>query len=141
MFKLLQKVPYWQLIAVPLLLLFIGAASNQAVLIANGDKFPVLINQEQIVQACTPAVDKSPFDSMPLVTPSVDINTCANGGEFLDDSHVIMTSKSHLNILADIFDFHDATYSIGDLLMMLGSWMRGWSFVAWVVLVIRKFLE
>jgi hypothetical protein len=143
MFKLIQRIPYWYLIAIPLLFTFLGAASNQLVLIANGDRFPVLVNQEQITKSCTPDSKTPEPDYFSILGPvtRVDPYACSNGGEFLDDTHVIMTDQSHLKILADIFDMHAATYSIGDFLLMLGSWMRDWAGIAWIVLVIRKFLE
>src|SRR5208282_1411341 len=38
------------LIAIPLLLVLLGAASNQAVLIANHGKFPVMLNERQVME-------------------------------------------------------------------------------------------
>jgi hypothetical protein len=151
MFKFIKKVPYWYLIAIPLLLTFMGAASNQAVLIANGDKFPVMANEEKLQKFCQPqeagnsfaaAIAKAlgiPEKSTQMAEP--DPFTCAAGGEFLDDVHVIMTSKSHLKPLADVFDMHDGIYSIGDFSLIFGEWMWGWSPLAWLALVIRKLIE
>ncbi len=151
MFKFLSKVPYWYLIAIPLLLTFMGAASNQAVLIANGDKFPVMASEEKLQKYCQP---QEASDSLSAVIAKAlagrsaivketapDPYTCSNGGEFLDEVHVIMTPKSHLRPLADIFDMHDGIYSIGDFSLMLGEWIMGWAPLAWIVLVIRKFIE
>lgn len=149
MFKKLFRIPYWYLIAIPLLCIGLGAASNQAVLVANGDKFPVSINAEKQSKMCAPQDSLSQAIAAALagnaktakLEASTDINLCANGGEFLDDTHVIMTAKSHLTILADIFDFHDGIYSVGDGLLMLGEWSWDISVIAWFALVIRKFIE
>jgi len=56
----------------------------------------------------------------------------------LDDVHCVMTSKTHLNFLADVFDLKEAIYSVGDFLLMLGEWL--WSFVpiVWVTLILKK---
>ena len=43
--------------------------------------------------------------------------------------------------MADIWDFHDVTYSIGDFMLMLGDWFMGWAPLAWLVLIIRKLIE
>jgi hypothetical protein len=146
MFKLLKKLPYWYLIAIPLLSLGLGAASNQAVLIANGDKFPVMVNAEKIHKACAPAIDADPLSALirnimhTETAKDPDPNSCTNGGVFLDGVHTIMQPKDHLKFLADIFDL-GSIYSIGDFGIILGSWMWDWSLSAWVVLVLRKFIE
>ena len=147
MFKTLKKIPYWYLIAIPLLAIGIGAASNQAVLIANGGKFPVQVNAEEQAKLCVaPKADAdyalpSAHRQEPAEPSAPDMNTCANGGEYLDEVHTIMNSQSHLKAFADIFNLGAATYSIGDFLLILGEWMWGWSCIAWCVLVIRKFVE
>jgi hypothetical protein len=144
MLKFLKKVPYWYLIAIPLLSFGLGAASNQAVLIANGDKFPVMVNAEKIQKWCAPAIDADPLSALIRhimhTETAKDPNSCTNGGVFLDGVHTIMRPKDHLKFLADIFDL-GSIYSIGDFGIILGSWMWDWSLIAWVVLVIRKFIE
>ena len=143
MFEKLKKLPYWYLIAIPLLLTFMGAASNQAVLIANGDTFPVMVNAEKIQKWCAPVEDADPLAAIiHAIThqPAPDLNSCAGGGVFLDGVHTIMQPKDHLKFLADIFDL-GSIYSIGDFGIILGRWMWDWSLSAWVVLVLRKFIE
>lgn len=147
-FQKLFKLPYWYIIAIPLLLTFMGAASNQAVLIANHDKFPVMINEEKLQKFCQPedvgnsfaaAIAKAlgmSHETARVAAP--DPFTCSNGGEFLDDTHVIMTSKSNLRPLADVFDLHAGIYSIGDFSLMLGDWSWGWATIAWLALAVRK---
>lgn len=144
MFKRLLKVPYWYLIAIPLLLTFMGAASNQAVLIANGDTFPVMVNAEKIQKWCAPVEDADPLAAIiHAIThqPAPDLNSCAYGGVFIDGVHTIMQPKDRLKFLADIFDFHSAIYSVGDGLLMAGEWIFSWAPLAWLVLVLRKFIE
>jgi hypothetical protein len=156
--KKLRKIPYWYLIAIPLLLTLIGAASNQAVLIANGDKFPVLVNDEKLTSMCAPsdasnalaaAIAKALGNAKPshvVPKPTVklsapDYNSCSNGGEFIDDTHTIMTGQSRLKPLADIFDMKQAIYSVGDFFLIASDWMWDWAVLAWLVLVIREFVE
>lgn len=154
-FKKLFKIPYWYLIAIPLLCIGLGTVSNQVVLWDNFDKFPVMYNAEKVHESCQPAKkddlesiiikalkgDGSKTKNLKLQLSVLDPNVCANGGPFLDDVHVIMTKDSKLKPLADIWDFHDVTYSIGDFMLMLGDWFMGWAPLAWLVLVIRKLIE
>ena len=56
----------------------------------------------------------------------------------IDEVHCVMTSKTHLNFLADIFDMHDAIYSIGDFLLMLGEWFSVFAPFVFVFDVTRK---
>jgi hypothetical protein len=161
MFKKLFKIPYWYLIAIPLLSIGLGTVSNQAVLWDNFDKFPVMYNAEKIQKACRPADAKNALaediikaltgqkksaapdktNNLGLQLSVPDPNVCANGGIFLDDIHVIMNKDSKLKFMADIWDFHDVTYSIGDFMLMFSDWMLGWSVTAWLVLVVRKLIE
>ena len=151
MFKKLLNIPYWYLIAIPLLSFGIGVASNQAVLIANGDKFPVMANEENLRKYCAPADEDAGFAAIiaeitgqkahsekSVVTP--DPYSCQAGGEFIDNVHIIMTKKTHLNFLADVFDL-GAIYSIGDFGIIFAEWMLDWAVIAWLVLVLRKFIE
>ena len=112
--KFLCKTFLWILIT-PYVLLYTGAGLNQLVLIANGDKFPVMIDKDH---------PKFPLDPQ-------------HPGYFLgDDTHCVMTNKTHLNFLADIFDFHDATMSIGDMLLGLADTTHQYSEVLWGSFVI-----
>jgi hypothetical protein len=94
------------ILALPIALILLGALSNQAVLWANHDTFPVLLNPAHLAK----------------------LGADANG--MLDDIHCVMTSKTHLNFLADIFDFQSETDSIGDLLLNLGGWL--WNFAPYI---------
>lgn len=152
MFKLIKKVPYWYIIAIPLLSMLLGAASNQAVLMANGDKFPVFWNNEKIHVSCQTPEPKAVPDFLSSLLPSIlapqpapkanpDPDLCQNGGKFLDNEHVIMDKGSHLKALADIFDIGSGAYSIGDGLLAFGEWVWEWAGIAWLALIIRKFIE
>ena len=83
----------------PTVLEFLGALSNQLVLIANHGAFPVMATLRWLGDA-----------------PD------ANG--MLDDIHCVMTSATHLNFLADVFNFHSAILSIGDLSLGLGTYLE-----------------
>ena len=50
-FQKLFKIPYWYLIAIPLLSIGLGTMSNQVVLWDNFDKFPVMYNAEKVHQS------------------------------------------------------------------------------------------
>jgi hypothetical protein len=156
-FQKLFKIPYWYLIAIPLLSIGLGTVSNQVVLWSNHDQFPVMYNDEKIHQSCQTPDPTAPTDLLTLLMgpkapkkdapsilkpqPAKDADLCQNGGIFLDDTHVIMTKDSKLKFLADIWDFHEVTYSIGDFFLMFAEWMLSWAPLAWLVLVIRKFIE
>ena len=103
----------WILI-LPSLPTTLGFLSNQAVLIANHQTFPVLVNSRR---------DDIDYD-----------------GYFKhDNTHVVMTSKTHLNALADIFDLKsDGTVSIGDMLLDLGDWLKTFCPYIWAAFVSRK---
>ena len=129
----------WVLLA-PWLIAGAGAASNQAVLIANFDKFPVMVNAYRLEEMQAPK--ETPFES--LITrilgepnPATSVSPLVTYG-MLDEVHCVMTSKTHLNFLADIFDLHDAIYSIGDFGLMLGEWLQTFCPYVFLALVFRK---
>jgi len=51
-----------------------------------------------------------------------------------------MTSKTHLNALADVFDL-GSIYSIGDFTLYLGEWLMGFTPFVWGYAVIKKLYE
>ncbi len=122
------------ILAVPALFTFLGAASNQLVLIENGDTFPVLVNDKKLQEMTEP--QERPTIDIPFVTPIPASAT--DDTVYLDDVHIAMTSRTHLNAFADIFDMQDAIYSIGDFSLMLGDWL--WAFAPFLFAfdVIRK---
>lgn len=101
---------YLWLALLPSVLVFIGAASNQAVMIANGGKFPVQLN-ELVADGRTGMIDAL---------------------------HCVMTNETHLNALADIFNLRVAIESIGDLAIESGEFLRPFCYGAWLALVFRK---
>ena len=111
--KFFRITMLWVLL-LPGVCMFIGAASNQAVLISNGDRFPVLMNAS--------VISKEDVD--------------ANG--MLDKEHCIMTHATHLNALADIIDTHDAWISIGDIFIKIGLWLAAFCPFVWLALVVQK---
>jgi Family of unknown function (DUF5317) len=104
----------------PVMLAVAGAASNQAVLIANHDKFPVMLNDAKL-----PAMtDKGSAPGM------------------LDDTHCIMTPATHLNFMADVFDFGPGGInSIGDLLLEFGGWLLPFACLLWGAKVSMRLLQ
>jgi hypothetical protein len=120
----------------PYVILGLGAVSNQAVLIANHDKFPVMVNARKL------DVMLNPSPPGPLATLLGILEPAPKGdkGEdrMIDDIHCVMTPVTHLNFLADIFDLHNATYSIGDLLMILGEQIGSFTPIIWGTLIFKK---
>ena len=119
MFKFLRKTALWILLS-PLAIGFLGAASNQAVLIANHDTFPVNINLVKL---------KGHIDEQPIVL--------ADGTVMIDDVHCIMSSKTHLNFLADEFDL-GSIYSVGDFGILLGEYLWVYAPFVWVFEATRR---
>jgi len=131
MFKFLRKTALWIVIA-PWALFGLGAASNQAVLWANHDKFPVMVNtlKERVMVAQAQANYKE-------LAADAGIDPTLPAG-MIDDTHCVMTDKTHLNFLANVFDMKAAIYSIGDFTLMLGEWMSGFAPFIWMFEVCRR---
>src|SRR5579872_6798880 len=108
------RVTMLWIVLLPYLFIGVGAASNQLVLIANHDKFPVMENDWRASKETV------------------------IGGVIDPKAHCLMTPETHLNFLADIFDFKDAIYSIGDFLLMFGEWLQTFCVFVWVALVVKS---
>ena len=133
MFSFLRRTSLY-LLAIPVLFTFLGAASNQVVLIANHDSFPVMLNDKKLRDMTKK--DEEQFIKVQFLAPTPAYE--ANDVVMLDDVHCNMTSETHLNFLADIFDLKDAIYSIGDFMLMLGEWLGSFTFAIFVFDVARK---
>jgi hypothetical protein len=119
MLKFLRVTMLWLVLA-PIGIFSLGAASNQMVLIANHDKFPVMLNEQK--------ANLHDKDGVPLI----------DSYGMMDEVHCLMTKDTHLNALADIFDFREAIYSVGDGLIELGEWLSTFMSFVWAGLVIRR---
>jgi len=119
--QFLKKTYLW-ILALPLALSLMGAASNQAVLVANNDTFPVRISEVKV--AMLEVQDGATY-------------TLPDGKVMLDPAHCVMTNKTHLNVLADNFDL-GGIESVGDLSLDLGSWMWLFAPFVWGAAVVRK---
>lgn len=120
MFRFFRSTLLWILL-LPYAISFTGAASNQLVLNANNDTFPVRVNAAKL--------PKFTGAGAPVL---------ADGTVMLDDTHCLMTSHTHLNWLADVFDFHNDVESVGDLLLEFGNWLEGFCPFVWVALVVER---
>ena len=107
MFNFLRKTALW-IVLIPWAIFGVGFASNQLVLIANHDTFPVEANtiKERILVAKATVKYQDMAQEL-----SMDPDLPAG---MIDDTHCLMTSKTHLNFLADVFDRGNGIYSIGD---------------------------
>ena len=121
MFSALRKTFLWVLF-LPYLAVFIGTASNQAVLWANNDTFPVKVNLAKLA-------DLTQGDTIEL----------PDGTVMIDDVHCLMTSKTHLNLLADNWDFqNEGIESVGDMFIELGAWLGTFCPYIWTVYALYK---
>ena len=126
----------WFLLA-PWIVSSVGAASNQIVLIANHDTFPVMVNPVKLSQIRAPREQDDLVTSIfgkPRPAPRVTVED----ENMIDSVHCVMTNDTRLNFLADIFDLKEAIYSVGDFGLMLGDWM--WTFMpfVWATLILKK---
>jgi hypothetical protein len=133
--KLFRASCLWILLG-PYIIFGLGAASNQAVLIANHDKFPVMVNTRKLAAMLNPPSPGPLATLLGILEPAPKVDKGEEG--MIDDIHCIMTPVTHLNFLADIFDLHDVTYSIGDLLMILGEWAGSFTLIIWGTLIFKK---
>lgn len=134
MLKFLRKTALWIVLA-PLALIYLGAASNQLVLSANHDTFPVEVNtfkQELLAYKMQKEWKEA--------TAEAGVDLPLPDG-MIDDTHCVMTSQTHLNFLADIFDLKDGIYSVGDGGIILGSWLMFFAPFIWVFEAIRRLRE
>ena len=123
MFSFLRKTLLWLLFA-PYAIWGLGFASNQAVLIANHDKFPVMVNPVKLALSIPPA-----FAPITLSTGMID------------DTHCIMTSSTHLNFLSDIFDNGPDSVSVGDLLLWAAEDLKGYCLLTWILLMMPRIVR
>lgn len=127
----LRLTRLWILL-LPIAFTFTGAASNQLVLAANHDKFPVMVNERKLREF--EQHDRQDQNVIQALGSLVGIDIQAppvNDDGMLDDVHCVMTSATHLNFLADWIDLPEATYSPGDLLLELGDWSMNYAPLLW----------
>ena len=127
--KFLCTTSLWILL-LPITIFGLGVASNQAVLIANHDTFPVLINQHKIDERNTEI-------AAAIAAGAADVPLPIGKDGMIDDVHCVMTNQTHLNALADVFDI-GSIYSVGDFLWYLGKWLAGFCPFIWGFAVIDK---
>ena len=138
MFKFLRRTSLY-LLAIPALFFGLGIVSNQSVLIANHDTFPVRWNDYKVNEYLHDLERESQSkDKNVAQHAEFEITALENG--FLDDTHVLMSDKTHLNALADTFALDDTSYSIGDALLYLGEWLFGLAPFVWGWDVTRKLM-
>lgn len=119
-----SKLPYWKLLAVPVLAFAIGFLCNQTALIANGGRMPVLETDAEIWQGDAPNWNKVVLYENII---------------YHDPVHTRMKPTDHVKWLCDVFNLHDGIYSIGDFFAMFA--MSTWDYfgIVWLTLLIKKF--
>jgi hypothetical protein len=150
MLRFLRKTLLWILL-LPVAFYAAGAASNSLVIYANGGKFPVQYTKTDIANwrasrelAIAKILDNTnPDDGAGVVASAqakIYVIRTAEAEGMLDEVHCIMTSKTHLNLLADIFNLggDGSVYSIGDGFMYAAEDSRDYLFLIYLVLVSSK---
>jgi hypothetical protein len=109
------------------------------VLNANHDKFPVMWNDYKVDEYRLEILKATASEDEDVALKAqFDLEALENEG-FLDDTHVLMSHETHLNWLADVWDFKsEGTYSIGDFLLMFGGWLLPFALPIWLFEVVRK---
>jgi hypothetical protein len=123
--RFLATTRLWILL-LPILISYVGAASNQLVLWVNHDKFPVRLNAYKTAVFRTEVEDSD----MPSAIKAAIL---ADG--LIDPIHCVMSDSTHLNFLADYIDLHTAIYSPGDLLLDFADWSWGYAPLVWGLLI------
>ena len=108
--KLLHRVPYWYLLAIPTLAFYLGVGANLFVMGINHAQMPVLYPGGQ----CNPSL--------------------FNCDESL---HVVMDAGTHLKVLGDWLMTPDGVASPGDFLQMFGDDLIFPCLYIWMVLMVR----
>jgi hypothetical protein len=120
------------ILALPLFLVFVGAASNEAVFAANDGVFPVRYNAAKMAHAWELCQAKGADPDCLLLLTHYGM---------LDTRHGVMTSAHHLVFLADWIDLGGDIYSPGDLLLELGEFLMDWTPYIWGFLMISDALR
>lgn len=122
--RFLSATRLWILL-LPLAIGYLGAASNQLVLWANHDKFPVRLN------AYKEAVFHSDVEQSAIPD---EIKAAIIHDGLIDPIHCVMSDSTHLNLLADWIDLHSEIDSPGDLMLDLGDWSWNYAPMVWGLL-------
>ena len=130
--RLLAATFLWVL-ALPVGLIILGAASNQVAMISNGGSMPVLVNATRLARF----EHERRMEEIKAKVDGTDLPPLADG--MLDARHSVMTPETHLKVLCDLFDA-DGIESIGDFAIELGMWL--WIFFpyVWGTLICLKVL-
>lgn len=118
----LVRESFLWLLLLPYALIYTGAASNQAVLIANHSEFPVRANPAELADFVNSPEDLARLEATGMI----------------DSIHCVMTDKTHLNFLADIFDFHGSIYSVGDGFIEAGEGLQYPLMISWFALALYR---
>lgn len=143
--NLIRKALLW-LLLLPYAVYCTGVASNKLVLLANNSTFPVRLNAAAVATikaqhaealinlAAVPADD-------PMKTQAEHVATALQITEdtgMLDKVHCIMSDRTHLNLLGDVFPLHTGVFSIGDALINLAALTEYYVYFLWAILMVGK---
>ena len=113
----LPKIPYWPLLVVPTLAFGVGFAMNALVMAVNGGTMPVLFPE--------------------TLQGAITNNWLVEHGDVV---HSVMTSATHLKILADwVVINHFGIASPGDFLEWFSDATQTPAFLVWAALVIKDY--
>jgi hypothetical protein len=105
----LLKVPYWYLLAVPVMLFVSGFFMNKIAMASNGGAMPVLIYK------------------------------CSADDMEGDRRHICMTHDTHVKILCDWINVQGGIESLGDILLDGSEYTFWPFVFGWLVLIIKRF--
>lgn len=136
MLNFLRKTALWILLA-PAVVFGVGLFCNQAVLVANNDQFPVMWNSYKVkgYERAVEAVVEEDEDT--AAEAQADLDALWSEG-FIDDTHVVMSKKTHLNFLGDWIDLKEATYSPGDALLEAGEFGLTYAPAVWLTVAVQR---
>jgi hypothetical protein len=119
--KLLKRIPYWYLLVLPYVSLYLGVAMNQLVMLVNGNQMPVYFPASIYDYECG------------------DPTFLLQGGDVV---HTCMTHATHLKFLCDWIMLGNPVpvyiMSPGDIFIFLYEMAVPLAFYFWVILNINR---
>lgn len=138
MVKKFIRATYLWIFLLPVGLYVAGIGCNQAVLVANQDRFPVMWNTYKAVKLDQDIIKATQSkDPDKAEDARFDLIALEEYG-YLDDTHILMSDKTKLNFLADWIDFRLATYSPGDMMIFASESLWDYFPFLWAVLICLK---
>ena len=85
----------------------------------------------KVIRLAEPVIDISKM----VIRERVSVDS--DGTIMLDDVHCLMTSDTHLNALADVWDL-GSIYSVGDFAIEAGAYLFDYAIVIWLAFMVSQ---